>query len=212
VNRIVLSLLLLIALVACGRRASPTPDPTPDPAPEQEAQVDMVVVSGGGTATEETDGNYTITLSEVSPTVVGFVEGGDKITETISTESLATGWSMFFQEGSPTAAMTLLDEEVGASESTIVLSMGEPSYDAAVNSLTFTGAVTAGDVPATFENVSLFIDPSAYQWWELAAKCGTSIVSIIAAAIEEGINPIADIEAANASTECVEYAIEIFGD
>ena len=173
----------------------------------------MVVVSDGGTTTQNADGTFTVTLTGVSPSVVGFVEGdGQTPSSVTSAEPLVAGWSILFQDGAPNAAMTGIDPELGTSEQVAVFEMGKPTYNKASNELTFSATVSEGQFDPTLTNVSLFIDPTALQWYSIANNCGITVLNITGAAVELGVNPLADLGAVAMSEACALAVNDAFGD
>ncbi|MBN1344964.1 MAG: hypothetical protein JXQ73_19885 [Phycisphaerae bacterium] len=188
---------VVCAMVMCVLVAGCIPTTTPT----TQDEYDIAVLAGAGTATQVSPGVYTITLTEVHDRVIAFTQAPGRTAQTFGTQWLGL-WDKMYPDSPPNAVLygrTPTDGTIS------VFEMGKPTYDAENDTLTFQ-ATLVGDSPApqaVMDDVDLLIDPTVGQWISIATNCGSAIVNIILAAVEEGVNPVADIRAAGASVGCI---------
>jgi hypothetical protein len=120
------------------------------------------------------DGRYTLTLRDSAPQVIWFSDRPERHFGHLAVERFVTGWGSFgFAKDPPNGALTLLRAD--DSEDTVILELGQPSYDANERTLSFPARVlehangrladfeSANDkgVPERFAEASLFIDDTS---------------------------------------------------
>ncbi len=167
----------------------------------EEARYDIAVPVGAGTSTEVSDGVYQIVLSEVPTQVVVFSESPNRTAKYMPTVALGM-WDKMFPDEAPNS---VLFGRTGGTNDVIVFEMGKPTYDETNATLTFQ-ATLVGDSAAPLAemtNVDLLIDPTAGQWITIGWDCASAALSIVAAAVEDGANPLADLEAIGATISCI---------
>lgn len=117
---------------------------------------------------------YTLTLRDSAPQVIWFSDRPERHFGHLAVERFVNGWESFgFAKDPPNGALTLLRAD--DSEDTVILELGQPSYDANERTLSFPARVlehangrladfeSANDqgVPERFAEASLFIDDTS---------------------------------------------------
>ncbi|MBN1344965.1 MAG: hypothetical protein JXQ73_19890 [Phycisphaerae bacterium] len=169
--------------------------------PTTEESYDIAILAGGATATQVSTGVYNIVLTDVHDNAISFTEAPGRTARTFTMEALVM-WDKMFSNSPPN---TVMYGRTPTDATIVVFEMGKPTYDAQNNTLTFQ-ATLVGDSPAPQEvmnDVDLLIDPTAAQWINIAWNCGSAILNIIGAAIEDGVNPLEDVESVGASIDCI---------
>ena len=164
---VVVTFALIVALSACaggstGSNASSAP-----------SQGSLLSVTASSGTWRPSDDVYALALDDVSPVTVEFSDRPQRNTSTMSTAGLAERWGQLFAGSNPNAAVVASD---GTKESTLVVELSSPAYDAEARTLSFDARPLAGapsgglahfsdrvtkTIPATFAPASLFIDNAA---------------------------------------------------
>jgi|GEM_PF-6361664 len=133
----------------------------------------FVQTAASGTFAEE-DGSYILTLEGVSIQTIFFSDRPERVAGYMSTEDFVEEWGAgadSFAENPPNAAITIMS--AADSENNIIVELTDPQYDSDAMTLQYAASVLEGDdngeffaandgqIPAEFDNVSVFIDPSA---------------------------------------------------
>lgn len=169
VGVLVASVALLVAACSSGDNKAKQPPPTTRPARGGSL---FTLLAAGGAFQKTDDRHYSVQLTGVSGTVVRFTDRPSRGTDTMPTEALVTSWQSLFGDDPPNAALVVT--EGGAAEDVVVMTLARPRYDPATATLELQGTVL-GDasaanrlgfspddvdpsLPATFGEVTLFID------------------------------------------------------
>lgn len=195
------SLCRFVVATLCVAFVVPGCCPCPTNTGDESTMYDIGVMAEGSTATLVSEGVYQIVLTNVHNNAIAFTESPDRTAKTFALEGLGM-WKKMFPNEPPNAVLygrTPTDDDI------VVFEMGQPTYDPNAATLTFQ-ATLVGDSPApaaTMDDVDLLIDPTAGQWINIAWSCGTDVITLVAAAVEAGANPLADVGAIGATAKCV---------
>ncbi len=168
-------------------------------------RVDLSIDANAATIEVSDDNQLNVTLYEVPEQILAFTEPPKRDVYSVSTKALLLWKKMF-----PKAPNALLSGTTrGGDGFSTVLEMDQPTYNQNAGTVTFTARLI-GDSPMPPDLLSatnLMIDPTLWQWIEIIWDCASAIIDWVGAIIEEGLNPLEDLEAVSGSVDCVD-AIE----
>ena len=208
-----LGLISLIAIIGCTGPAGPAGPQGPAGAAPSDDGYDLTLVAAEATSRSLDSTHFEITLTGVHENVLAFQNRPHRGFGYFEVQSLVSLWPHMFGDGDgpPNASMVSRNLD-GNSGDPIAFSMGPPSRDESNGAITFDMVLLQGS-PAPmdrFNDVSLFIDPTAFQWIKIGLACGSAAVTIVLAAIEAGANPLADLGAGLATASCL-LALKVYG-
>ncbi len=204
----IVGVIVLMAMMnGCG---SDNNNNDPAPAPDPVAYPWSFAVTGGdGIAEDNGDGSYLVTYHGVDSELS--VIAGDPYNDlgVSDMDSLMDTWPQVAQESNSTGVLHYTLED--GSTKSVVVKIDNPTYSEDTGDFQFTATlVNEGDtLDSDLTDISLQV--SHWDWVKLAWYCGKAIVEIIVAAVEDGLNPLADVMAAGGSAECIAEVIDIWG-
>lgn len=181
--------------------------------------------ASGGTMTPAAGNTFSLVLTGVSPTTVRFTDRPARGAKGVSTERFINGWSDKFGSIPPNAALVLT--EADQSQDTVIVTLTNPKYDAAGQTLTYsataianeipTGLVTFKDqadksIPEKFGAASLFIDSveatgTPGQGSPSPSGPAAFYVTFSGESAKGVANPINNVAAVNASGQLVSTSV-----
>jgi hypothetical protein len=205
---VIVGVMVLMAIMSGCGSANNNNDPAPAPAPV--ANPWSFAVSGGdGAAENNGDGSYLVTHYDVDnepSVIVGDLENDLGVIDMVS---LMDAWPQVAQESNSTGVIHYTLED--GSTKSVAVRIDNPTYNVDTGDFQYTATpLFEGDtLDSNFTNSSLQI--SKWDWTKLGIYCGKAIVEIIIAAVQDGADPLSDVEAAGGSAECIAEVIHIWG-
>jgi hypothetical protein len=203
---VIVGVMVLMAIMSgCGSANNNN-----DLAPAPVANPWSFAVSGGdGAAEDNGDGSYLVTHYDVDnepSVIVGDLENDLGVIDMVS---LMDAWPQVAQESNSTGVIHYTLED--GSTKSVAVRIDNPTYNVDTGDFQYTATpLFEGDtLDSNFTNSSLQI--SKWDWTKLGIYCGKAIVEIIIAAVQDGADPLSDVEAAGGSAECIAEVIHIWG-
>ncbi|HWH24485.1 MAG TPA: beta-1,3-glucanase family protein [Candidatus Limnocylindria bacterium] len=177
VSRPAVAVVLALFLGACQATPTVSPSPTGDAAAEVSLLFSQTAT--GGTLLRSGSGDaYTLTLTGIDDHTIEFADRPSRYVGVITTAEFIDNWTESFGADPPNAALVEHERDTGAPNS-LVITLSDPTYDAALATLTYRVTLLADedeagrlagvgkarhlDPPTSFTAVSLFIDSVSAQ-------------------------------------------------
>ena len=209
--RVLIALFLFGACTGAAGPAGPQGPAGPAAPGDSEAGYDLTLLAKAGAAKHVHGNQYEITLTGVHPNVLAFQDRPNRGFAHFEVGSMVALWPLMFGDGngSPNVSMTSRDLN-GNSDDPVAFTMAGPSRDESRGAITFEMNLLQGS-PApleSFTDVSLFIDPTKWQWVKIGLVCGTAILAIMVGsylALASGgtASYVAGLIAGGASVGCI---------
>ena len=106
----------------------------------------------------------TLTLKDV-PLVVYFADRPARKAGMLSIQVFAQGWNQgpdSFKVDPPNGTLSILGKD---NDNNVVVELSDPNVAVKEGTISFTSKVLQGEIPASFEHASLFIDPVSLPDW-----------------------------------------------
>jgi hypothetical protein len=187
---IALAILLLLFIASVAVSAQNDTNACEGAAPEDEmadqTSLPLVQEASSGTLIKNSDGNYTLTLNNVTPYTMYHTNLSESSAGSTPMERFIAG----FNWNNPTAALTLADADVN--EDTIILALTSPSYDNQTKTLTYAARIIENPrddrlsyqisradarIPERFGQATIAISGCPNSYWKCCTseedQCGT---------------------------------------
>jgi len=163
-----------------------------------------------GTAVHNEDSSYLVTYYGVENALS--VESGnpDEDLGVNNIDSMIDNWDKVQKNNNRTAVLHYSLEDGSAKD--VVVKIKNPSYDKTRGVFQFTVVPVDSNEMLDTNLLDISLKISGWDWTQLGLACGGSIVSIIAAAVQAGLDPLSDAIAAGATGDCILEIKKVFGD
>ena len=148
--------LLIVVLTGCAQSDQLAAAPSTGP------QIALSITSRSAT-TENVDGIFTVTLDDVSPEVLMYINGDLQASnDVVSLERVVAEWSSLVEGSVANATLLTSQPSIGSFEQVAAFEMGGLSYSSAEGELTFSATLSEGSLEPKLKYVSVNVElPSA---------------------------------------------------